>query len=201
MKHVFYNNLKVCFCGQCRNDNMQNIQVKNGVDLLVVTIKWLEGDYEKDICLTSNDQDELFQLFADQFVRMEAAGGIVKNNHHSYLFIKRFGIWDLPKGKVEAGESIAQAAIREVTEETGINQLMVGEAMPDTYHLYPTKSKMILKCTHWFHLTTPSTSRPVPQLTEQITEAHWLSLAESKQAMSHTYRSLREGIGIFLEQV
>ena len=53
-----------------------------------------------------------------QWVR--AAGGIVTAPDNTMLLIQRNGRWDLPKGKVEPGETLLQAALREVEEETGI---------------------------------------------------------------------------------
>ncbi|HFC47155.1 MAG TPA: NUDIX domain-containing protein [Dissulfuribacter thermophilus] len=40
-----------------------------------------------------------------------------------YLLLRAFGYWDFPKGIVEEGEDPLDAAIREVEEETGINDL------------------------------------------------------------------------------
>ena len=51
-----------------------------------------------------------------------AAGGVVFRIEHevvSILLIFRNGVWDLPKGKLEKGESIEMCASREVSEETG----------------------------------------------------------------------------------
>lgn len=199
MKCVFYNNLKVCFCGKCHEQKYQNIQVKNNEDLVVVITQWLSGAYEKDICLKADDQEKLFQLFADQFTWIDAAGGLVEREHQKYLFIKRFGIWDLPKGKVEPNETVEQAALREVNEETGVDQLIIKSTLPDTFHVYPTKSKMVLKCTHWFHMTTQSDVEPVPQINEQITEVHWLNKSAAQAAMTTTYRSLNEVLGEFFK--
>lgn len=51
---------------------------------------------------------------------VRAAGGIVTAPDGTMLLILRNGRWDLAKGKVEAGETLLQAALREVEEETGI---------------------------------------------------------------------------------
>ncbi len=199
MKYVFYNNLKVCFCGTCHEQKNQNIQVKNKEDLIVVITDWLNGAYEKDVCLKSDDQEKLFQLFAGQFTWIDAAGGIVESEQQKYLFIKRFGIWDLPKGKVEPKETFEQAALREVTEETGVDQLIIKSTLPDTFHVYPTKLKMVLKCTHWFQMTTQFEVEPVPQINEQISEVHWLNKSAAQAAMTTTYRSLSEVLGEFFK--
>ena len=49
------------------------------------------------------------------------AGGLVINNNSKVLFIYRKNKWDLPKGKLDDGENLEEAAIREVVEETGLD--------------------------------------------------------------------------------
>ena len=49
---------------------------------------------------------------------IEAAGGVVFNEKNEILMIYRLKTWDLPKGKIEKGETPADAAFREVCEET-----------------------------------------------------------------------------------
>ena len=66
-----------------------------------------------------NNQAE-FDNFARNFRIIHAAGGIVRNEQEAILMIYRLDKWDFPKGKVEAGEQYAEAAIREVEEETGL---------------------------------------------------------------------------------
>ena len=54
---------------------------------------------------------------------VRAAGGVVEASDGSLLAIVRNGRYDLPKGKVELGETLLQAAHREVEEETGLKVL------------------------------------------------------------------------------
>ncbi len=65
-----------------------------------------------------------------------AAGGIVVNPNKEILWIFRRGFWDLPKGKLDPNESIEACAIREVMEETGISNLVLGDLILTTKHLY-----------------------------------------------------------------
>jgi len=120
---------------------------------------------------------------------------VVHNHEHRFLFIKRFGLWDLPKGKVEAGESFEEAALREVSEETGIHSLHILEPLPDTFHIYMEKAHHIIKCTHWYAMYAKGYQSLVPQINEQITEARWLNADESREAISTSYRSLKETLG------
>ena len=73
--------------------------------------------------LWNSDLEKLKKAFFKHFTHIEAAGGIVENEKKELLFIYRLGKWDLPKGKVEKGESIAETAVREVEEETGATNL------------------------------------------------------------------------------
>lgn len=76
-------------------------------------------------------QKELHALYEP----IDAGGGVVENEAGDILMIYRRGKWDLPKGKRDDGEDIAQCALREVAEETGLQQLQLGEKICDTYHI------------------------------------------------------------------
>ena len=45
---------------------------------------------------------------------IKAGGGVVNNNKNQILFIYRLKRWDLPKGKLDKGETIRECAEREV---------------------------------------------------------------------------------------
>ena len=65
-----------------------------------------------------------------------AAVSILVHKNKEILFIKRNGIWDLPKGKLENNESLFKCAEREVEEECGVNQLTIKEKRCDFYTFY-----------------------------------------------------------------
>ena len=85
---------------------------------------------------------------------VRAAGGIVTSDEGRMLLIFRNGRWDLPKGKVEAGETLMRAAVREVQEETGLDRLQPGRLVTKTYHVYNLYGGWHLKQTSWFRMTT-----------------------------------------------
>jgi len=134
----------------------------------------------------------LLANFSMAFKVIEAAGGLVKNKKGEYLFIFRNGKWDLPKGKIEKGEGIKEAAIREVEEECGIGKLKIGKELESTYHTYELNGKSILKRTYWFEMSCADESKLVPQTEEGITEVKWLSKNDLQQVFENTFESIKE---------
>jgi 8-oxo-dGTP pyrophosphatase MutT (NUDIX family) len=134
----------------------------------------------------------LLSTFSSAFKIIEAAGGLVKNKKGEYLFIFRNGKWDLPKGKVEKEEAIPMAAIREVEEECGVDQLKIVKELESSYHTYELDGKAVLKRTFWFEMDCDDSSQLVPQTEEGITEVKWLSKNELKKVYANTYESVKE---------
>ena len=123
-----------------------------------------------------------------------AAGGLLTNPEGAILWIFRRGFWDLPKGKVEVGESIESAAVREVEEECGISDIKRGKLVLKTYHIYKGKKKWILKTTYWYEMVAPKQDVK-PQVEEGITKVIWYSKHASKKVdLKNTYRSLTEAL-------
>lgn len=113
------------------------------------------------------------------------------------LFIYRRGKWDLPKGKIEKRETSLEAALREVTEETGLTQLEAGTPLPSTFHIYlsdyPGKPhEWILKETCWFAMQASGEEQPHPETAENIEEVRWFRPQEMDVILDNTYASLRE---------
>ncbi len=115
-------------------------------------------------------------------VPVVAAGGYVlrrapEGGGIEVLLIHRRGVWDLPKGKLDDGESIQECAVREVGEEVGIAEetLEVLRRLPDTLHGYhwPSRGLYAVKTTHWFAMTTTATKFK-PQKSEDIEKVKWM---------------------------
>lgn len=145
-----------------------------------------------EIYFYNDNVTRLFDYFASQFKIIEAAGGLVKNKNEQWLFIFRNGRWDLPKGKIEKGEAVKEAAIREVEEECGINELKIIKELPSTYHTYSIEEKNVLKRTYWFEMSTTYNKKLTPQLEEGITDVQWLSKNQLKQVIDNTYESVKD---------
>ena len=70
-----------------------------------------------------DDFEKLKKAFWKNFTLVQAAGGLVINEKGEALMIFRRGKWDLPKGKLDKGESLEDCAIREVREETNLKKI------------------------------------------------------------------------------
>ena len=128
-----------------------------------------------------------------------AAGGLVTNPKGEILWIFRRGFWDLPKGKLDEGETIQTCAVREVAEETGISNIQLHDMLCFTNHLYfdTYLNEEVIKRTYWFHITIPNLQEGIPQLTEDIEKIEWLSLDKARHCLNHTYPTILEVVEKF----
>lgn len=130
--------------------------------------------------------------FCEGYIFIEAAGGLVHNNDNQTLMIFRNGVWDLPKGKLEDGESIRDCAIREVEEECGVSDLEILEELSSTYHTYEVDGTAILKRTYWFNMYTRFNKQVVPQISEGITRVEWIDRQDVSQKLKNSYANIRD---------
>ncbi len=144
------------------------------------------------VVVVSVDPDAIFARFAADFTAVEAAGGVVVNACGDWLLIHRNGRWDLPKGHLEAGETLAECAAREICEETGVAAEVV-RPLCDTQHAYyfPKTARWELKTTHWFSLRTASCDPLTPQTEEGIETAGWYSPATAEKHLLTAFPTVR----------
>ena len=146
----------------------------------------------RNLYIATEKLDELFAEFTNHFVVINAAGGLVTNPKDEILLIKRNGLWDLPKGKVDKGETNEDAALREVKEECGINNIQLGSPIIETFHTYMDSESKVLKRTGWFRMRFDGTEKPLPQEDEGITEVCWVSKEKLPEYLCNTYDSIRD---------
>jgi len=148
--------------------------------------------------LISSNPKKSFKNFFSNFHKIKAAGGIVCHED-TYLFIKRNGKWDIPKGKMEKGEKPKQTAIREIQEECGLTgNLSIINKISKTYHCYFMYGKSVLKKTYWYELNYSGSKSVKAQQEEGISEVNWLSENEIEQVKLNTYSSICEVLECFL---
>lgn len=170
--------------------NIDSILFDNSLfDSLLQSIK--SEDF-KGINIITDDVEKVFQLFAQNFKIIEAAGGLVFNNENKLLFIERLGVWDLPKGKIDKGETPEIAAAREVEEECAVNGLTVENLVYKSYHIYTFKGKNVLKLTYWYKMKSTFTGILVPQIEENITKVEWQKFDKNDIESLNTYESIKE---------
>ena len=165
----------------------------DGAHSLEMALDFLENTALEAVNIYGDQIDNIWDMFKNLFREIEASGGIVYNQKNEILFIHRLGKWDLPKGKLEKGESIAENALREVEEETGLNGLILDQFIDQTYHVYKERNgEKILKKTNWFKMFYKGNKIPVPQIDEGINEVSWKnSSAIKNDVLPKTFRNIK----------
>ena len=118
---------------------------------------------------------------------VSAGGGVVTKegkNKLKVLLIYRKKLWDLPKGKLDKGETLKECAGREVREELGIDEVTVLDFLETTTHGYVNRGFFMVKTTHWYHMKV-HTEQFHPQKKEQITAVKWFSVQKAVQMLGH----------------
>ncbi|PCE63611.1 NUDIX hydrolase [Sediminicola luteus] len=161
---------------------------KNGVAELIQKLEEASLDHG---VLVREGHDNVITLLKGILPLEIAAGGVVRNPKGKILFIKRNGRWDLPKGKVDKGESWQAAAVREVEEETGVADIELLHFIQTTYHILERKGVKKLKEVHWYHMQTNFSGDLVPQLDEGITKVKWKGPKKTRKALRNTYANIK----------
>jgi 8-oxo-dGTP pyrophosphatase MutT (NUDIX family) len=121
--------------------------------------------------------------------RETSAGGVVfrrgADDDVRFLLIRdSYRNWGLPKGHLEPGEPPADAARREVVEETGLGDLILHGPIQVIDWYFRFRGKTIHKYCHFF-LFESKLGDPVPQAEEGITDCSWHSLEGSVDTISY----------------
>lgn len=123
-----------------------------------------------------------------------AAGGLVLNEKNELLLIFRRGKWDLPKGKLDANETMEQCAIREVQEETGLQTIELKQFLGKTYHEYfdTYLKELVIKESWWYLMNAWCTEKLIPQTSEDIEQIIWADAITTKNCMKNSYNNIVE---------
>lgn len=157
----------------------------NYIDMMEKSPRW------SHVVIHSENYEDMIKDWNKICPTIKAAGGLVVNPDCEILFIHRRGHWDLPKGKMEKGETKKQTAIREVMEETGAVDLEIQDKLVTTKHLYRGKSgKRFVKKSYWYLMTGPHQILEA-QTEEDIEEARWMTLSDWDKETIPTYDNIR----------
>ena len=161
-------------------------------------IDLLEKNQKFDgIVLYFDKVEQLMKDFSSLYKVMRASGGVVANEKNQVLMIYRRDHWDMAKGKIEKGEKKKAAAIREVMEETGVQNIELKNRICTTYHTYfDYKDRRVLKKTYWFGMTTTDTDL-TPQAEEDIEKAVFVDLKPFLEESPIIYGSILDVLDLY----
>ncbi|HZL09659.1 MAG TPA: NUDIX domain-containing protein [Prolixibacteraceae bacterium] len=201
MYKVFFNDSTIQLSTELKKSSKNNI-VKVVGDESYVFVNQIVSETEKggevsDSIIINQEVNQLWDYFRSLFVEIPAAGGLVRNENGLFLFIRRLGVWDLPKGKIEKNETPELAAVREVEEECGLSGLKIVRQLDSTFHIYRSPyltapKNLVLKETKWFLMAYSGNETLVPQTEEEIVDVQWIPVHEFGLVMENTYSSLRD---------
>jgi 8-oxo-dGTP pyrophosphatase MutT (NUDIX family) len=176
-----------------QNQNIINAATLSNDDLTILLQTFI-NECKSDIYFQKNDFEVVWECLKSICKYIKAAGGFIQQDN-KWLFIHRLNRWDLPKGKLEKGEIITDAAIRECEEECGIQNLKIESALPSTFHIYPHKGAYALKQTFWFQMSSDFKGELQPQVEEDIFEVKWFTKQEAElEVLENTYHTIRSVI-------
>ncbi len=154
---------------------------------------------EKSLCLVTQRPDVAFKEFQSNYKVIEAAGGLILNGNDQWLMIYRLNKWDLPKGKMDKGETPLQTAVREIMEECNVH-LHPDDCrfLEHTYHTYILKEKRIFKRTHWFLCHHKHSDKLIPQTEENIEKVEWVHREQWNELKKNSYPSIVQVVQKYL---
>ncbi|MBA3683094.1 MAG: NUDIX domain-containing protein [Bacteroidetes bacterium] len=197
-KKIYYNNKFIGFdesiIQSSQNQTFKFYKKEDQQSLKKIIEDFLNETNSNSIIILNYDFETVFNYFQKDFSYIEAAGGFIEKNTQ-FLFIHRLGKWDLPKGKLDKGETIENAAVRECEEECAVTNLKIIKRLASTFHIYPYKKAFALKQTFWFYMKTDHAKKLIPQTEENIDEVLWFSEKDAKNKVyNDTYLTIKDVI-------
>ncbi|WP_411810975.1 NUDIX hydrolase [Chryseobacterium scophthalmum] len=191
MYKVFVNEKKLLISKN--PENLEKVLNYESFTTLEIALDLLQNTSTSELNVYGEQIDEIWKEFKKLFRIIEAAGGIVNKPNGDTLFIRRLGKWDLPKGKMEKGESREESAIREIEEETNLQNVELRDFINTTYHIYIERNgDRVLKHTHWFEMLFDGEDTSKPQLEEGITEVAWKNTTQiENEVFPNTFQNIK----------
>ena len=196
MHKIYFENrcLVICSPDEPALHDPNAILFRPGQDIDIhLLVNMLEASRSLDhIYIPDTDTEGMYRRICAEFKEVNAGGGLVSNRRGDYLLISRNGSWDLPKGHQDPGEDISVTALREVQEETGIDDLMLRDMICMTDHCYRRDGIWHLKHTWWYDMLHTDPSDLTPQREEDISKAAWVAKSSLPAFLVNTYPSIAE---------
>ena len=202
MRKIYFEKRCIIICPQ----DEQSLTDPNAILYSIgqeVDIRSLVGMFETSdtlnrIYIPTDDVEGTYRRICAEFLEVNAGGGLVSHRRGDYLLINRNGVWDLPKGHQDPGEEISVTALREVQEETGIDELVLRDLICITDHCYRRNDIWHLKHTWWYDMLYTDPTDLTPQKEEDITKAAWVAKSSLPPYLLNTYPSIIE---VFREEL
>jgi len=156
------------------------------------TLQALENGEIASAVFVQTDTKRLMEAIKQHFKVLVAAGGLITNPEGEILLMFRRNKWDLPKGKQDDGESLEECAVREVREETGLQQITLTDKITETFHYYPLKDKKVLKHTYWYRMQFTGTELTIPQIEEDIMDIQWIRPENLGKYLKFSYKNIED---------
>jgi 8-oxo-dGTP pyrophosphatase MutT (NUDIX family) len=156
-----------------------------------------EVTLDEPLQIICKNPKESFKAVFSEFLKIKAAGGLVQRNS-KFLLIKRKGLWDIPKGKIDKKEAKEDAAVREVAEECGIHGHGIVAPLVVTYHTMKWKGRLALKRTDWYMMKYKGPSHVTPQLNEGISKVKWMPEEQMLGIRGRTYGSINQVLDAYV---
>ena len=202
MYEVFLNDRRIIITGTGNKLIVKEAVITENLNTANEVKNWFQeftvSDTKMAVLLHTSPANFWENMFLSIFKEVPAAGGVVIREN-KLLLIYRNEKWDLPKGKIDIGETTEEAAMREVAEECGITGHAITKKLPSTFHIYQSPWKetfglWIIKETHWFEMNYNGTEDGKPETGENITEIRWFARNELNVVLANTYESLKQVI-------
>jgi 8-oxo-dGTP pyrophosphatase MutT (NUDIX family) len=190
MYKVFVNDKPLFLTNEIAKETDFQMFLLESIDIKKVIIKMFNNKIKK-CYLYYPDEEVILKKLKEKIPVQKAGGGFVYNKKGEVLFILRNGKWDLPKGGKEKGEKMSCTALREVEEETGVNQLVITKKLQKTYHVFKRNGVFKLKITQWYEMTTDFEGIPVGQAEEGIEKVAWLNPEQVQEALKNSYENIK----------
>lgn len=196
MHKIYFEKRCIIICGPL-SDTLSDpnaVEFHPGKEFTIATLVAMfeATDSISKIYIPTADTEGTYRSLCAEFKEVNAAGGLVSNRRGDFLLINRNGLWDLPKGHQDDGEDIEVTALREVREETGVDQLELQKLICITDHCYFRDNIWHLKHTWWYDMLYTDPTDLTPQREEDISKAAWVAKSSLPPFLKNTFPSIIE---------